>query len=542
MSTKNLNLQTFKKPNLMRYPSFTPNLPQSSSQRNLGLVSARIKAFVRQLKVSWRVNSSWRSVVAFCLPFTLYLLTLAPTIYNLDSAELTTATVTGGLMRATGYPLYLLLGRLWALLPLGDFGYRMNLFSAFNGALTVLLVERILYRLRVGHWATLCTIGLLSTAPFFWSLSLVAEVYTLHTALMGILILLLMNWEKHPSPEALGGITFLLGLSMGHHLATALLVPGAIWYVFATHPRGALTPRSVFLALTGGLAGLSIYLFLSFRFLSAPEFNYAGTYDATGQFHPINLATAAGLWWLITGKSFAAQMFAYHGAELWTEIVWFVGHLARAFFVIGLGPGILGMAVLVRRDWKLAGMFLLMFGMSAFFYVDYRVLDKETMFLPTYVVWAIWLGLGTQWLLDWVNTEMGGKNFWAVRLVEGIMGLGVISAMILTGPSVNLSNDWSTRNHGQAILDVVKPNALVLGWWDTVPVVQYLQLVEGQRSDVQAINRFLITYDDLTLLVKQEIARRPVYINELPLDWQETFTVKKAGPLYQIFLRPVGDN
>ncbi len=526
----------------MRYPSFTPNLPQSSSQRNLTLVFTRIKAFVGYLRVSWRINSIWRSVVAFCLPFILYILTLAPTIYNLDSAELTTATVTGGLMRATGYPLYLLLGRLWAFLPVGDFGYRMNLFSAFNGALTVLMVERILFRLKVGHWATLCTIGLLSAAPFFWSLSLVAEVYTLHTALMAMIVLLLMNWEKHPSPEGLGGITFILGLSMGHHLATALLIPGAIWYVFVTHPRRALTPRGVFLALTGGLAGLSIYLFLSFRFLGAPEFNYAGTYDATGQFHPINLATPAGLWWLITGKSFAAQMFAYQGKELWKEIVWYVGHLARAFFVIGLGPGLLGMVVLARRNWKLAGMFILMFGLSTFFYVDYRVLDKETMFLPTYVVWAVWLGLGTQWLLDWVKAEIGGKNLWAGHLVQGFMGLSVISAILLTGPTVDLSDDWSTRNRGEAILEVVGPDALVLGWWDTVPVVQYLQLVEGQRPDVQALNRFLIPFDDLTLLVRQEIGHRPVYINELPLDWQDTFTVKKAGPLYQILLRPVGDN
>src|SRR6185436_2065263 len=58
----------------------------------------------------------WRSIAAFGLPFLLYLWTMAPTIYNLDSAELTTAAATGGITRATGYPLYLLLGRIWSLL------------------------------------------------------------------------------------------------------------------------------------------------------------------------------------------------------------------------------------------------------------------------------------------------------------------------------------------------------------------------------------------------------------------------------------------
>ena len=62
----------------------------------------------------------WRGLASFGLPFCIYLLTLAPTIYNLDSAEMTTAAYTGGLMRATGYPLYLSLGYLWSKIPLGD--------------------------------------------------------------------------------------------------------------------------------------------------------------------------------------------------------------------------------------------------------------------------------------------------------------------------------------------------------------------------------------------------------------------------------------
>ena len=69
--------------------------------------------------IGWQSLASvgWRTVAAFGLPFVLYVLTLAPTIYNLDSAELTTAAATGGLVRATGYPLYLLLGWVWSRLP-----------------------------------------------------------------------------------------------------------------------------------------------------------------------------------------------------------------------------------------------------------------------------------------------------------------------------------------------------------------------------------------------------------------------------------------
>ena len=96
-----------------------------------------------------------RSVLCFGIPFGVYVLTLAPTVYNLDSAELTTAAATLGLTRATGYPLYILVGHLWSHLPAGDVGFRMNLFSAFQGALAIALIERILQKLDVSIWASL---------------------------------------------------------------------------------------------------------------------------------------------------------------------------------------------------------------------------------------------------------------------------------------------------------------------------------------------------------------------------------------------------
>ena len=60
----------------------------------------------------WVAQLDWVAVGMFALPLFLYWLTLAPTIYNLDSAEFTTAVATNGIIRATGYPLYLLVGKI----------------------------------------------------------------------------------------------------------------------------------------------------------------------------------------------------------------------------------------------------------------------------------------------------------------------------------------------------------------------------------------------------------------------------------------------
>jgi hypothetical protein len=480
---------------------------------------------------------NWRTGLAFGLPFTLYLLTLAPTVDNLDSAELTTAAATGGLVRATGYPLYLVLGHLWSLLPIGDVGYRMNLFSAFTGALTIALAERILRRWNVGPWAAFGALGLLACAPFFWALSLIAEVYTLHTALMAGIILLLLNWGDKPTPPRLALVGLLVGLSTGNHAATILLVPACVWYALTVAPRQALAPRSLLLTSLALLAGLSVYLYLPLRFAAMPAFNYAGQYDATGTFVPISLDSVQGLWWLISGRAFAGQMLAYRGADLWREVTGFGAQLWQAFFAVGVGPALLGIALLLKRDWRLAGMLLWMFLLNVGFYIDYRVIDKNTMFLPGYLIWALWLGVGYQGLVNWIREEGDVlTRKWGVMLARGVMAGAVLVAVAWNWRLVDLSDDWSARSRAETILDLAEPDALIFGWWDTAPAIEYMQLVEGQRPDVQAINRFLIAPTDMERLIQHEMDQRPVYVDSVSGNLLKIANAKSMGPIYQ--LRP----
>lgn len=479
--------------------------------------------------IDWQ--TVWQPALTFLLPFALYLLTLAPTIYNLDSAELTTATATGGILRATGYPLYLILGRLWALLPVGDVGFRLNLFSAFCGALTILLTDYSLRRLRVNLWARLGALGLLASAPYFWAMSLIAEVYTLHTALLAGIVLAGLRWQEEPTPRRLALLVFLVVLSMGHHAATVLLLPGVAWLVLTTAPRQLLQWRTWRRALPAALLATSVFLYLPLRYAAAPEFNYAGQFDAQGNFVPVNLQTMEGFLWLVTGRSFAGQMFGYDLPGVAREAVAYSRQLWQAFFAVGIGPGLLGAALLLRRDRRIGGMLLLLFVVNAIFYVNYRVVDKNTMYLPTYVIWALWLGLGLQHLWRWVENS---RLLWPSRLV---IVTTLLLAVSWNWQRVDLSDDWSTRQQGEEILEAVAPDAIILGWWDSVPVVQYLQIVEGQRPDVLAINRFLISDDNMDRLIRREAARRPVYINSPPPELIKSMRVERAGRFYRLYPR-----
>lgn len=482
---------------------------------------------------AWRpllARGDWWSPATFFLPLLLYLLTLAPTVYNLDSAELTTAVATDGVIRATGYPLYLLLGKLFAWLPLGDVGYRLNLFSAVCGAATLFLADRILQRLEVGRWARLGALGLLATAPYFWAMSLIAEVYTLHTALMAGVVLLLLRWSEAPTLLRLAAAGLLLGLSCGNHAATVLLAPGCVWYVATQRRRDWLRPHVVAAVVAATLAGLAVYLLLPWRYGQNPVFNYAGQYDATGTFVPVDLQTWRGFWWLVSGKAFAGQMFGYRPAELGAEIGAFGAQLWLAFFAVGVGPGLVGAAVLLRRDRRLGGMLLLMFLANAVFYINYRVVDKASMYLPAYLVWALWLGVGYETVVGWVRQAAVARRWiWLPRI---IMAGAVVLALLWTWPRVDRSDDWSTREQSAAILEAAQPNALIFGWWDTVPAVQYMQLVEGQRPDVTAINRFLISGADMNRLILRELGRRPIYIDNPSVELLRRARVTAVGPLY----------
>lgn len=486
----------------------------------------------------WLRDGWWTTTFTFTVSFFLYLRTMAPTIYNLDSAELTTAASTGGLVRATGYPLYLIIGRLWSHLPIGDVGYRMNLLSAVCAALTLALAERILRRLGVGVWARLAALGLLATAQFFWALALIAEVYTLHTAILAGIILALLRWAERPTPGRLAVATILTGVGFGNHVATVLAAPGCVWFVLNAAPKKALELRSLCLAVIGLAAGLAVYVYLPLVYWTRPEFNYVGWFDAYGRFDPINLATLEGLWWLVSGKVFSDVMMAYSTPELLREVGHFGAELVRAFMVIGIGPGLVGIVVSWRRSRALGGLLLLVFAISAGFYINYRVIDKDTMFLPAYLVWALWVGIGYQWLIEWAGRPSSAIQPAARRTtvlaLKAIMAGAVIFAVNWTWPLVDLSDDWSTRERGEEILGLAGPDALIVGWWGTVPVVEYLQLVEGQRRDVQAINRFLIRPDDLLTLIVHDLDRRPIYIDE-PLDGlPESVKALPAGPLFKL--------
>src|SRR6185295_11010858 len=89
-----------------------------------------------------------------------------------------------------GYPLFTLIGHLFSLLPFGSVAYRVHLASALFGALSgaaLWLCVRALVGARLPAYLAALALGL---SPVFWSQSIVAEVYTLNTFFLLVLVYL----------------------------------------------------------------------------------------------------------------------------------------------------------------------------------------------------------------------------------------------------------------------------------------------------------------------------------------------------------------
>jgi hypothetical protein len=91
--------------------------------------SKRLSDFSRLIRSQgfWR----WTPCLGLALAaLGVYLLTLCPTVAGGDSGELIAAAFEPGIAHPPGYPLYVLGGKLFTLLPWGTVAWRVNLFSA----------------------------------------------------------------------------------------------------------------------------------------------------------------------------------------------------------------------------------------------------------------------------------------------------------------------------------------------------------------------------------------------------------------------------
>ncbi len=222
------------------------------------------------------------SILAFALPFCVYLATMSPTLNFWDCGEFISTSYILGIPHPPATPMYILVGRLASILPIGlGVAHKINIMSALFGSLATLMMFLVVRKvLRISRPkgeapSELVNIGAGLVAAFFiafsntfWINAIEAEVYSLSAFLMGFTLWLILDWSEHaemPRGNAIVYlILYLLSLGVGFHLGTILLFPG--FFLFALVIR-----KKNFSDLELWTVGAGLALFLGSAIMHVPD-------------------------------------------------------------------------------------------------------------------------------------------------------------------------------------------------------------------------------------------------------------------------------
>ncbi|MEE8437777.1 MAG: DUF2723 domain-containing protein, partial [Candidatus Neomarinimicrobiota bacterium] len=196
------------------------------------------------------INSQYarknRFVAAFTLVFSfiVYLLTMADTVPYWDSGEFIATSFILGVPHPPGSPLYLIIGRLFSLIPFNaDIAFRINLISPIVSALAVMLLYLSIVKIIAQYRGVIKdqTDALIAFGGAFvgsmtfaftdshWFNAVEAEVYGMSTFFTAIVVWLILHWSERADEKGneryLLIIVYMLGLAIGVHLLNLLALP-----------------------------------------------------------------------------------------------------------------------------------------------------------------------------------------------------------------------------------------------------------------------------------------------------------------------------
>ncbi len=439
--------------------------------------------------------------IATLLAFFAYLTTTAPTItwyhYGIDTGEWATAAAQWTIPHPSGYPLYLLLGRLFAELPFGSLAHRLNLMSAVFGALTVGMVAWTVYaglrRLEVQAWVrplgAMIGAGLLAFSPVFWSQAVLAEVYTLHCFGIATLMRLLVTWESEPRCRWL--LVFLglaFGLAMDNHTTTFLFAPAIALFLAQDYlADGRLDVRRALkegsLVVVVATLALAPYLLLLVR---GAQGAYPTLWDTS---------TPSALIDHFSGGAFRGLLFIFPFETVLSRLSAVPKLLLQQFTPVGIAAIAAGVWALLQYDVRFFRFVIIAAALNIFFAINYPVFDSELYLLPIYMLaaplagWGVIAGL--QAAVAYAAGSIRRPARWLPAILIGLFLGAVSSQYLLYRPTIDVSQDHFAYQFIKSILDELPPDTvLISGSPEEVLGLWYLQYGENYRQDVLVIDAF----------------------------------------------------
>ncbi len=414
-----------------------------------------------------------RSTLEACLlaaaMFAVYVCGASRTIYVGDSGELTTAVALLGIPHPSGYPLYVMLGKLWTVLvPIGSIAFRMSMFSAFCTATACASLYWILRRALCDRTAALTAALMLGFAPSVWSQANIQRVYGLNTLFVVVTTGVVWSWARNHNNRTLLTAYFLCGLGACNH--TFMIVYGLALSVLVvlSEPRVLAQPFRIasFGAMT--VLGLLPYTYLPLRSRFNPRLDWG------------NPETLDGFLGAVFRRDFWERAWMESPADFLPIGLDYLQAIATETAFLGAALALVGLAT-ARKLWApallatlvMAGNFLSMatHGSRSDIFIWHRY------YAPSLAMIALLAGVGAHTLLK--------RTPRAVRAAPLLIPLVLLAAgwRDFDRSRYRIAEAFST-----AVLDSVPPGASLIATDDNVLfVLMYLHLAEGLRPDIDLI-------------------------------------------------------
>ncbi len=423
----------------------------------------------------------------------VYTLTLYRTVPGGDSGELILAAQNLAVAHPPGYPLFILLGHLASLVPLGEICTRINFVSALCDACAAMLLVLAVGRIARDLGAALLSGALFAFAPLVWRYAVAAEVFALNNLFVAALLYLLVRiFQSEPSAQlriaCIGAFVIGLGLS-NHHTFLFFAAPSVLWIAIALRAE-LLRPRPVALLVALFLLGLLPYALL-------PLFSAPAPLPGWG-----DLTTLDGFLTHILRREYGTfQLAVDEGApadNFWPSLWQFASGTPRLLLFAGLPLALIG-AWRTLVDSRLRPRGGLLIAIVALYVTVFCALANLPLSMPLKagiqerfwqapdLLLCAWAGLGFSWACARLPRQRAEISL-ATALGAALLNIG------LGYKGEDRSRADVLRRFAHVVLEPLPPHALLLSSGDHVTnTLLYAQENEGLRRDVQIVDMLALT-------------------------------------------------
>jgi hypothetical protein len=475
----------------------------------------------------------------------LYTATAAPSVATMfdDNLEFQVVIPTLGIPHPTGYPLFMLLAKLFTvLLPWRDAAGRANLVSALAAATAIAVFYLLAQALSRNRLAAVIVTVALAVSRAWWAQATLADVYTAHALLVVSLLYFLLRWEdaladgRAGADRWLAAAALMTGLGLVHHRMFVLVMPAALVFILLTDSGLWRQPRRWVWPAILVLLPLPLYLYLPLRgqVLTSLDGTYRPTLSGT-----LDWIMARSYNVFLTGNP-----FGYH-----RDAAFFAAQFRDQLGIAALLAAVVGIVTAWRTPtpgrWGIgpARYLLLMLATltQVAFGVAYKVEDISSFLIPAFLWAALWAALGLAAVLfgadQWLSRrDAGSRRRWlagaAIALALALLLEPALNSR-RSWPEMDRSQAWGVYDYGQDLVTSVAPNGEVVGLLGETTLVRYFRDVLGQRLDVK-----VVPADDEAARFKAVEAAvqrgQPVYLTRDLPGAAQRFSLHAVGPLIAV--------